>query len=206
MKGWCIMPNTGSPKRISPISVPQAGMPEMNDLVPSIGSSTQTYSASVRSAPYSSPRMPWSGKVRLMRARMACSAARSAAVTGSKPPDFLFSTASVVRKNGRMVWPETLASSPTKLAKSMTVIRGSPIFFGRNEERGCRQPGLSTGRAVAGTWSCWVANLAGLGESLRNSAAVLCPFGNVSDQNTLSGSRIQQPDMHYRMGNRLLRP
>ena len=51
MNGWCIMPNTGSPKRIRPISVPQAGMPAMNDLVPSIGSSTQTYSASARSAP-----------------------------------------------------------------------------------------------------------------------------------------------------------
>ncbi len=46
MKGWCIIPNTGSPKRISPISVPQAAMPEMKDLVPSIGSRTQTYSAS----------------------------------------------------------------------------------------------------------------------------------------------------------------
>ena len=46
MKGWFIMPKTGSPRRISAISVPQAGMPEMKDLVPSIGSSTQTYSAS----------------------------------------------------------------------------------------------------------------------------------------------------------------
>ena len=52
------MPNTGSPKRINPISVPQATMPVMKDLVPSIGSSTQTYSASVRSLPYSSPTMP----------------------------------------------------------------------------------------------------------------------------------------------------
>ena len=49
MKGWFIMPNTGSPKRVSAISVPQAGMPDMKDLVPSIGSSTQTYSASGRS-------------------------------------------------------------------------------------------------------------------------------------------------------------
>ena len=40
-------------------------MPEMNDLVPSIGSSTQTYSASARSLPYSSPTMPCSGKVAL---------------------------------------------------------------------------------------------------------------------------------------------
>ena len=61
MKGWFIMPNTGSPKRVSAISVPQAGMPEMKDLVPSIGSSTQTYSASARSSPNSSPMMPCSG-------------------------------------------------------------------------------------------------------------------------------------------------
>ena len=64
-------------------------MPEMKDLVPSIGSSTQTYSASVRSAPYSSPMMPWSGKFLRISARMAFSAARSAAVTGSKPPRLL---------------------------------------------------------------------------------------------------------------------
>ena len=56
------MPKTGSPKRVSAISVPQAGMPEMKDLVPSIGSSTQTYSASARSSPNSSPMMPCSGK------------------------------------------------------------------------------------------------------------------------------------------------
>ncbi len=41
---------------------------------------------------------------------MAFSAARSAAVTGSKPPAFLFSIARLVRKNGRMVSPDTLAS------------------------------------------------------------------------------------------------
>ena len=34
MKGWFIMPNTGSPKRVSAISVPQAGMPAMKDFVP----------------------------------------------------------------------------------------------------------------------------------------------------------------------------
>ena len=39
------MPNTGSPPRNSPMRVPQAGIPEMKDLVPSIGSSTHTYSA-----------------------------------------------------------------------------------------------------------------------------------------------------------------
>ena len=36
------MPKTGSPTRVSAINVPQAGMPVMKDLVPSIGSSTQT--------------------------------------------------------------------------------------------------------------------------------------------------------------------
>ena len=83
-------------------------MPEMKDLVPSIGSSTQTYSASARSLPNSSPMMPWSGKVRRISVRMAVSAARSAAVTGSKlPARPLSSTPSAVRKNGRMVSPET---------------------------------------------------------------------------------------------------
>src|ERR1700680_567813 len=55
------MPNTGLPNRVSPISVPHAGMPQMKDLVPSIGSSTQTYSASGCSLPYSSPMMPCAG-------------------------------------------------------------------------------------------------------------------------------------------------
>src|SRR5580704_12621761 len=115
----------GTPPRVSAIKVPQAGRPQMKDLVPSIGSSTQTYSASGRSAPSSSPTTPCSGKVRLISARMAASAARSAAVTGSKPPDrLLFSTLSALRKNGRMVSPETVASSSTKAAKSIAVING----------------------------------------------------------------------------------
>src|SRR6476469_6440834 len=57
-----------------------------------------------------------------MRVRMLCSAARSAAVTGSKPPTFLFSTARAVRKKGRMVSPDALASWSTKLLKSMAVM------------------------------------------------------------------------------------
>jgi hypothetical protein len=50
---------------------------------------------------------------------MVCSAARSAAVTGSKaPPPLLsltssFSTPRAVRKNGLMASPDTVASSPT---------------------------------------------------------------------------------------------
>ena len=134
MKGWFITPNTGSPNRISAISVPQAGIPAMKDLVPSIGSSTQTYSASGRSFPYSSPTTPWAGKVRRIRFRMAVSAAWSAAVTGSNWPLPLSVTLSAVRKNGRMVSPETVASSLTKAEKSIAVMvlpycDGSPPGF-----------------------------------------------------------------------------
>src|SRR3569832_456497 len=57
-----------------------------------------------------------------MSARIAFSAARSAAGTGAKPPVFLFSIASAVRKKGRMVSPEAVASWSTKLVKSTAVI------------------------------------------------------------------------------------
>src|SRR5262245_51256929 len=107
-------------------------MPEMKDLVPSIGSSTQTYSASVRSLPYSSPTMPCSGKLLRIKVRIAASAERSAAVTGSKlPPRLLFSTLSEVRKNGRIASPAAAASLSTKAAKSMAVMRPHlcAVFF-----------------------------------------------------------------------------
>jgi len=42
-------------------AVPNSGRPVMNDFVPSMGSSTQTNSASGLSAPYSSPITPWVG-------------------------------------------------------------------------------------------------------------------------------------------------
>ena len=71
---------------------------------------------------------PCAGKVRLISVRIAASAARSAAVTGSKPPErLLFSTPIAVRKNGRMVSPETAASSSTKAAKSIAVIAVSAV-------------------------------------------------------------------------------
>jgi hypothetical protein len=122
MKGWFIIPNTGSPNRVRAISVPQAGMPEMKDLVPSIGSSTQTYSASGRSGPNSSPTIPCSGKVRRIRVRIAVSAAWSAAVTGSNWLVPLSVTFSAVRKNGRMVSPAADANSSTKAVKSIAVM------------------------------------------------------------------------------------
>src|SRR5262245_55589268 len=113
------MPYTGSPPRSSAISVPHTGRPQIKDFVPSIGSSAQTYSASVRSLPYSSPMMPWSGKLFRIIARIAASAARSAAVTGSNPrPCDLFSMLSVVRKNGRIASPAAAASLSTKAVKS----------------------------------------------------------------------------------------
>src|SRR5712672_2807076 len=62
------MPNTGVPWCNSAISVPQIGKPAIKDLVPSIGSSTQTYSASSRSLPNSSPMMPCWGKFCLITA------------------------------------------------------------------------------------------------------------------------------------------
>ena len=89
VKGWFIRPNTGSPKRIRPISVPQASIPEMNDLVPSIGSSTQTYSASVCSEPYSSPRIPWSGNCLRMIARMRLFGRAVGCRNGVESADFL---------------------------------------------------------------------------------------------------------------------
>ena len=112
-------------------------MPQMNDLVPSIGSSTQTYSASA--ARRRIPRRPCRarGMFVLISARIAASAARSAAVTGSKPPEWLlFSTPSAVRKNGRIVSPETAASSSTNAAKSIAVI--------------CQPLGLALAAAISG--------------------------------------------------------
>ena len=115
------MPNTGIFLCISAINVPQVGKPEMNDLVPSIGSSTQTYSASSRSLPNSSPTMPCWGKLAWISRRITASAARSASVTGSKSCAPLLSTPSEVLKNGRMVSPEVVARRPMKAVKSMTV-------------------------------------------------------------------------------------
>src|ERR1700704_61931 len=61
---------------------------------------------------------------------MAVSAARSAAVTGSKlPAEPLFSTPSEVRKNGRMASPDTVASRSTKAAKSTAVMRSFQLSY-----------------------------------------------------------------------------
>src|SRR5579864_8715879 len=90
----------GRPYCASAISVPNSGTPEMKDLVPSIGSSTQTNSASSRSLPNSSPMMPCSGNCALISCRIAVSAARSATVTGDRSA--LSSTVRFWRKWGRI--------------------------------------------------------------------------------------------------------
>src|SRR5580700_10583119 len=109
---------------MSPINVPQVGSPETKLLVPSIGSRTQTYSASGRSCPYSSPITPWAGNVCPISRRIAASAPRSASVTGSNtPPRDLSSARIALRKNGRITSPETCASRSTKAAKSTAVIQ-----------------------------------------------------------------------------------
>src|ERR1700722_5026754 len=109
---------------MSPIKVPQVGRPETKVLVPSIGSRTQTYSASGRSRPYSSPITPWAGKVCAISRLMAASAPRSASVTGSNtPPSDLSSARIALRKNGRITSPDTRARRSTKAAKSTAVIQ-----------------------------------------------------------------------------------
>lgn len=92
--------------------MPHTGRPEMKERVPSIGSSTQTCSASTRSRPNSSPRMPCSGKRAPSSSRIAASAPLSATVTGSNAPsESLFSTDIRDRKCGRITRPDTSASS-----------------------------------------------------------------------------------------------
>jgi hypothetical protein len=103
-------------------------MPAMKDLVPSIGSSTQTYSASARSLPYSSPTIPCSGKF-----------CRSEALSPGGPVGgshriertnaALVLDAKRGAKNGSMVSPETVASWSTKAAKSMAVMQLTYALF-----------------------------------------------------------------------------
>ena len=92
------------------MSVPKSGHAVMNDLVPSIGSRTQTHSASGRSLPNSSPMMPCDGKARWMRSRIRSSAPRSATVTGDWS-DFSSIARSLAPKYGRMNSPLDSASS-----------------------------------------------------------------------------------------------
>ena len=135
MNGWCIMPYTGSPKRISADqrapgrhagdegfgAVDRVEHPD----VFGVGALAAVFLADDAVL----------GKAPRISVRIAASAARSAAVTGSKPPACSCSRPlSAVRKNGRMVSPDTVASWSTKLAKSMAVMPP-----GLSECRRCRQ-------------------------------------------------------------------
>src|SRR5258708_3302243 len=138
------MPRIGRPACINAINVPNSGTPLMKDLVPSIGSSTQTNSASSRSRPYSSPKMPWSGNRALMSRRIAASAARSAAVTGLRSG--LSSTAREVRKYGRITAPAASASSEARAryasnAATSSLFEGHQIFDDVGAVLLLRQPG-----------------------------------------------------------------
>ena len=62
--------------------VPKSGTPATKLLVPSMGSISQTYSASSRSGANSSPRIPCSGNRSPIFCRRSSSASRSARVTG----------------------------------------------------------------------------------------------------------------------------
>ena len=104
-----MMPMIGRSSWNSAISVPKVGRPVMKARVPSIGSSTQRIAASGRSRPNSSPRMPWSGNRSVSTARIACSAVRSAMVTGDRSA--FWSVAIPARKNGRITAPATSAAA-----------------------------------------------------------------------------------------------
>ena len=106
--GWSMMPRTGRPLWASAINVPNSGTPLIKDLVPSIGSSTQTSSASSRTRPYSSPIIPCAGNRASINCRIAASAARSAMVTGVRSG--LSSTSIAVRKCGRIAAPAASAN------------------------------------------------------------------------------------------------
>src|SRR5258705_11142327 len=116
--GWSMMPRIGRPCWASATSVPNNGTPLMKDLVPSIGSSTQTNSESARSGPYSSPMMPCSGKRAAISRRIAVSAARSATVTGDRSG--LSVTAMGWRKCGRIASPAASARSPASARKRLS--------------------------------------------------------------------------------------
>lgn len=113
--GWFIAPRTGSPFFISAISVPNSGTALIKDFVPSIGSSTQTYSAPSPEFPYSSPIIPWSGNFLEIASRSMHSTFLSTSVTGEE--SFLKSTLCRFPKDFAMYSPLCSASSLIKTLK-----------------------------------------------------------------------------------------
>ena len=114
---WLVHPSrTGlCPWCVSPIRVPQSGRPDMEARVPSIGSSTQTYSASSSSEPNSSPRCrdPENAADHVPHDR---SPAPDRLGHGSKsaPDDFVADRQRLCRKKGRIVAPGMLWQDRTR--------------------------------------------------------------------------------------------
>ena len=109
----------GGRRQSNAIRVPKVGRPVMKARVPSIGSSTQRIRASGRSRPNSSPSTPCSGNRSVSTARIACSAVRSAMVTGERSA--FRSAPSPARKNGRTTAPATsAAASAAAISRSIS--------------------------------------------------------------------------------------
>ena len=97
----------------------------MNARVPSIGSNTHRYRASPRSSPNSSPNTPCSGYRPARTARIACSAVRSATVTGLASP---FSSAPTpARNHGRITAPATSAAEHAAATNPSILLTPNPI-------------------------------------------------------------------------------
>src|SRR3984957_6358123 len=125
----------------------------MKARVPSIGSSTQTNSASARSSPYSSPMKPWSGKRSETSLRMAASAPLSASVTGSKKPSGPLSTRPFsTRNSGSMASAETAFSSISR-ASSVSIRAGwrvSAMRHGLDARSACGKRSADLGCPMQG--------------------------------------------------------
>src|SRR5260370_10640342 len=124
--GWSMIPRIGRLRQVSAINVPNGGTRLIKDFVPSIGSKVQTNSASSRTRPNSSPTMPWFGKCCSISERIACSAARSAAVAGVRSA--LSSTVRGLRKYGRIASPAASANRSASARKWSTSVGSTGLF------------------------------------------------------------------------------
>src|SRR5271155_417760 len=168
--GWSMMPRIGRLSRVSAINVPNSGTPLMKDFVPSIGSNVHTNSAFSRTLPNSSPTMPCSGKRLSISDRIACSAARSAAVTGVRSA--LSSTLSGCRKYGRIASPAASA----KRSASSRYGSNSPGVTGLTHLFQCLEIGNDIG-SILGLGETDEGHLGTLDEGLRPPQPLIELFG-----------------------------
>src|SRR5215470_1423274 len=142
-----------------------------------------------------------------MRPRIAASAARSAAVTGSKPAlPPLFSTLSDVLKNGRIALPETSASSSTNAAKSTAVMRTPLWGYGRNTHGvNCRFTPCVLCGAVAHYCSAVTRLRRVTAALLGRFLPRLGPLATASGPFFLIASAARDQGLNYLFGGRLVR-